>query len=78
MSKENGKVMVDIKWVIMIVLTSFIGLLAKDFYGLPSRYNLLEQKITFISETVSEIKTEQKRQSQELSMCKLLVKHKGK
>jgi len=78
MSKENGKMMIDVKWVFVIIFTSFMGLLAKDLYGLPSRYNLLEQKMTFISQTVSEIKVEQKRQSQELSMCKLLVKHKGK
>ena len=80
MADKEGKIYVDIKWVVAIVVTSFIGLIAKDFYGLPSRYRLLEQDVTYMKEgfkrverKVDKVSSEMIVYSKELGICKLLV-----
>ena len=42
MSRMEGKIMVDARWVAAIVFTAFVGIFAKDVYGIPSRILKLE------------------------------------
>jgi hypothetical protein len=51
MAGKDGKMYVEIKWVIMIIVTAFVGVLVKDVYGLPSRVKLTEQEQVHIKET---------------------------
>ena len=78
MTKVNGQIMVDIKWVIVLAITSFMGLLVKDFYGLPSKYAILEREVVHITEGVGRLEANMAILSKDLNDYRLLVKAKGK
>ena len=79
MSRLDGKVMVDARWVAAIVFTAFAGIFVKDVYGIPSRILTLEvhdeqtrDDIKEIKGDISEIKENLVEVAKVASYCRIL------
>jgi hypothetical protein len=50
MAGKDGKLYVDIKWVIALVVSAFVSIMVKDVYGLPSEVRLTNQEVKHLKE----------------------------